>query len=153
MEREIHPGDKFKHFKDKLYQIIAIAYHSETNEKMVVYQALYDDFKIYVRPYDMFIGEVDHEKYPEVKEEYRFTKMEDDIPQVNPILMEFFDKETSNEKIEYLVSVRDKLDERVISDMAVSLDLTIDEGDLEEKIDALIYCLKTKAKYECSRFR
>lgn len=62
----------YKHFKGNLYQIVAIAEHSESGEQMVVYQALYGDFKIYVRPLDMFIGKVDKAKYPDVMQEFRF---------------------------------------------------------------------------------
>lgn len=62
----------YKHFKGNLYQIVAIAEHSESGEQMVVYQALYGDFKIYVRPLDMFIGKVDKAKYPDVTQEFRF---------------------------------------------------------------------------------
>lgn len=62
----------YKHFKGKYYLVEDIAIHSETNEKYVVYRALYGNNELYIRPYDMFTSEVDKQKYPNVKQKHRF---------------------------------------------------------------------------------
>lgn len=86
--REFKENDLVKHFKIEtlgedapenmyVYKIVAVATHTETKEKMVIYQAMYThgDIKAgqtFARPYDMFMSEVDHEKYPNIKQKYRF---------------------------------------------------------------------------------
>jgi hypothetical protein len=93
MERELpKPKQIWKHFKNNYYYIVCIGHHSETQEKMVVYKRLYiDDFadgdykfdyaelskEACIRPLDMFMSEVDHVKYPDVKQKYRFERVEE----------------------------------------------------------------------------
>lgn len=83
-ERDIHVGDIVRHFKrewvsentsEYLYKVLAFAQHTETGEKLVIYQGLYAPFKICARPFAMFMSEVDHDKYPDVRQKYRFERV------------------------------------------------------------------------------
>ncbi len=76
MEREVKVHGVYRHFKGDYYLVENVATHSETKEKYIVYRALYGNSELYIRPYDMFLSEVDHEKYPDVKQKYRFELQE-----------------------------------------------------------------------------
>lgn len=69
---KIIPKKVYRHFKGDLYLVEDIGEHTETGEKCVIYRALYGDYKLYIKPYKMFTSEVDHEKYPDAKQKYRF---------------------------------------------------------------------------------
>ena len=82
--REFALGNIIQHFKREtvdqnsmqyLYEFIGVATHSETRDRVVVYRALYGDKELFVRPYEMFMEEVDHDKYPEIRQKYRFEKI------------------------------------------------------------------------------
>lgn len=77
MRADPKPQELYRHFKGNIYQIRCLARHTETREMMVVYQAMYDTFEIYVRPLSVFMEEVDHVKYPDVRQRYRFELLQD----------------------------------------------------------------------------
>lgn len=180
LARELVIGGFYRHFKNKLYQVKGIAYHSETKEKMVVYQAMYGDYSLYVRPYDMFLSEVDHAKYPDVTQKYRFQETtpaefegqvvkdkpvsvlsdiksdsDDDTASKKPdkILMDFLDIDTYQEKLKYIDIVRDRLDDKIIDAMAASLDVEVPDGSLDKRYQSLKQVISAHAKYECTRLR
>lgn len=205
------PGEIYKHFKNNLYQIITIATHTEDEEQLVIYQALYGDFKTFARPLNMFLSEVDHNKYPEVSQKYRFElygynytvdekaekfikektaervmeknevekskiekteidkikieKSEVDFERannlleseaesgVNSVLFDFLDANSYNEKLAVIVNKKKYINDRILNNMAVSIDCAIEEGTIEERIKGLIFALETLSRFESKRLR
>ncbi|MDF2800885.1 MAG: hypothetical protein K0S61_788 [Anaerocolumna sp.] len=214
------PGELYRHFKGNLYQILAVAIHTETREELVVYQALYGDYGIYARPITMFMSKVDTVKYAEVTAVYRFelfktqggvflsgdhlqehtssaasipleqiditndgsiqlkTHADVDIQKetiglkaeainaveidsanlinedgISSILIEFLDATTFREKLEIVQSHKKDLNDKIINNMAMSIDCTVIEGDMEDRISSLTYCLQTRIRFESRRLR
>ena len=75
--RKIELKKVYRHFKGKKYVVEDIAEDTETGEKMVIYRALYGEGKLWARPVEMFLSEVDHKKYPDVEQKWRFERMDE----------------------------------------------------------------------------
>lgn len=189
------PQQIYRHFKGNLYRIVTLARHSETNEELVVYQALYGSCQVYARPLDMFMERVDKTKYPDAAQEYRFELMQDLIqvpaqeqkekilpeaekkpetavqpqpegqsdmaaqPQeqeelnIDPLVLEFLDADSYEERLNILAALRHRITDEMINTMAVSVDLEIKQGDIQERYEELKNCLLTLERFECNRLR
>lgn len=253
------PQEIYKHFKGNLYQVTAIATHSETREQLVIYQALYGDFRIYARPLAMFVSRVDREKYPDATQEFRFelqrpeagrqraesepeslgaggagnigeapgaqetdcgdsriasgaretgcggsriasgeretgcggnsgtasgeremgcadgtgtapgekeAEHEDVAPEsvsdaqpeeleaaLDPFVLEFLDADTYEQRLNILAGLHHRITDEMITTMAIACDIEVDDGDTEERYEALKTCLQTLERYECNRLR
>ena len=198
MRHNPRPQEIYRHFKGNLYQIRCLARHSETREMMVVYQAMYGSFEIYVRPLSMFMEEVDTVKYPDAGQKYRFALLEEgqdsvqereiiepekaeptdraqdqqnlqkqmeaktDVKSVDeseeelnidPLVLAFLDADSYEQRLLILDSLHNRITDDMINTMAVSEDLEIKEGDLEDRYQELRNCLRTFEKFECNRLR
>ena len=178
IERTPRPGEFYRHFKDKLYQIVTIAEHTETGEAMVVYQALYGDFSVYVRPLSMFVSPVDREKYPDAVQKYRFERVEPTagaadpgeaeaapVSQtvaggaagkkqvLSPLVVPFVEAESYEQKLELLVAMRGSVSQEELDVLTISLDLPKREGSLEQQLGALEQYLKMQLHFDGGRLR
>lgn len=210
------PHEIYKRFKGNLYKVVTIAEHSETGEQLVIYQALYGDFKTYARPLVMFTGEVDRQRYPEVTQRFRFelqgtdadrqireteavgvehpvstqttvtasqpaaaqampivaqniaaqatataaqttiapvSPAEDEEPALDPLVLEFLDADSYEEKLNILAGLHHRITNEMITTMAISCDIEVNDGEPEERYEELKNCLLTMEKFECNRLR
>lgn len=183
-ERRPIPGQWYRHWKGNLYQILTIGKDSETLKEMVVYQALYGDFQVYIRPLEMFLEVLDPGKYPEATQKHRFelvnrNQNQSFYEETSPIKKEvetesrepvceqrqerkkpeerylaFFDANTYKEKLELLQLLKEDMDERMLNNIAASMDLPIDDENFEEAFGIIEKNLEQRTRFECSnRFR
>ena len=172
------PQQIYRHFKGNLYQIVTLAEHTETGECLVIYQALYGDYRIYARPLSMFMEKVDREKYPKATQEYRFEIV--DVPAGNieggvchtaqipkaeqtvhpaedggldPLVIEFLDAGSYEERLNILAALHHRITDDMINTMAIAIDVEVREGELEERYSELRNCLLLYDKFECNRLR
>ena len=151
--RKPEPGSFYRHFKNKLYQVLTVAVHSETGEELVIYQALYGDYKTYARPLEMFMSQVDRTKYPNASQNNRFQRVlispdgnvldaeeypafsaegtaadsesgrEETEGAISPWLERFLDAETPEEKLAVLKQMEGHATKQDVSCMFLSMDL------------------------------
>ena len=159
-------GDRYRHFKGNLYEVIIIARDSETLEEKVVYKSV-DGEDAYVRPLAMFLSKVDRDKYPDVKQEFRFelvssemrpvqkmeTVQEETVMDNQNMILEFLDLEATQDKLQYLKQNREQISEQFLSVAAHSLDFVESKEGVEERLEDLLKYLNTVSRYENTRFR
>lgn len=133
-------GEIYKHFKGNIYQIVAIAKHSETLEELVIYQDINSD-AVYARPLNMFVELVD-----ENQPRFELCQQKEQFS-----IMDFLDLSGATEKLNYLERTRNDITEDIIGMIAQSLDFVENEGSLEERYYAVLQYLRTIEKYEKRR--
>ncbi len=162
----------YRHFKGNLYQVITVAEHTETGEQLVIYQALYGEFKIYARPLEMFVSPVDREKYPDAEQEFRFqlqgkdaqrqrtasdegeaAESQPEEPGLDPLVLEFLDANTYEERLNVLAALHHRITNEMITTMSLCCDIEVEGDDVEQRYEELKQCLLMKERFEIKRLR
>lgn len=165
----------YRHFKGNLYQVITLAEHSETGETLIIYQAMYGEFKIYARPLSLFMDKTDKVKYPEARQEFRFelqvksadyrADQEDQTDQeetevegsgwevdgVDPMVMKFLNADSYEQRLQILSGIRHRITHDMINTMAAAMELEIADGETGARYDELRRCLLTIRRFETRR--
>ena len=139
-------GQIYRHFKGNRYQVITVATHTETEEKLVIYQALYGEGGIFARPLDMFMEKTDKVKYPEALQENRFELEETE--EKKSMLMDYLDLETNEERLQFLQKRKADVTEAFLDAVAQSMDYTEKATSVELRLVDLMNYLRMLMKYE-----
>ncbi len=139
-------GQIYRHFKGNRYQVITVATHTETEEKLVIYQALYGEGGIFARPLDMFMEKTDKVKYPEALQENRFELEETE--EKKSMLMDYLDLETNEERLQFLQKRKADVTEAFLEAVAQSMDYTEKATSVELRLVDLMNYLRMLMKYE-----
>lgn len=162
---EVKIGQLYRHFKGNLYKALHIAINTETEEKMVIYQAMYDEELIFARPYDSFVSRVDRYKYPDVTQEYRFEPVvegestsrvestSEEESGLDPRVLEFLDADSFSDKLMLLREMKNVVTDKMLNTMAYSVDLSLNGDTTEERYADLLNCISLRERYEGSRLR
>lgn len=164
MERKVYPGEFYRHFKNKLYQVLTVAEHTETGESLVIYQALYGDFRVYARPMEMFLSPVDRQKYPDAAQSYRFEKVTfepaeerslemNQQEEPNPDLLAFLDAEEFEEQMKCLAKLEKTATQKELNSVYVVLDMKQQTGPLEVQFDHIRRYLTAQHHFDGGRLR
>ena len=154
-------GEIYRHFRGKKYRVLHIALCAETNEEMVVYEALQGG-RVYVSALGAFLRETNKIKYPDAEQEYRFELCEREPSAEHrekkeeseeSLIMEFLELDENEDRAEFLMRHRSQLTDRFLTVAAESLEVTDSADTTEERWAALMRFLKTKMKYESRRLR
>lgn len=194
-------GQIYKHFKGNLYKVLAVAVHTESEEKLVVYQSVENPDRVFARPLEMFMSDIDRFRYPLIRAKYRFTLVsepeeetngeetkeeeikeetlnedtkEEDVKDeeteeqsdddsavykdngelvIDPYVEGVLDEKEFSKKIEFFEMLRGKCTEEMLTTIAISLDIQLQEGSIEDKYSQILRTLKMHEKYETSRLR
>ncbi len=156
--------DFYKDNKGRLYQVRGNARDSKTGQRVVIYQALFDTYDILVTDNDSFFAmmesaSVSQNKYFISKSDNLSAETQDlamaDEDTISDLMMSFFDENNFEKKDEILslIRVRPELDDNIIDNLAASIDVVIDSGDIDKRFRELRTCVRTRARFEGTRLR
>lgn len=151
------PYEIYQHENGSFYQILLLAEHAQTGERLVVYQNLGGGFEILAEPLSVFWEKADIEpEAPDSQEETQLSGnsgTEGQELDIDPLVLKFLDADTYEEKLNILTALQDRITDDMLNTMAVAVDVEVSGKDMAEKYESLRNCIVTMKKYECTRLR